>query len=132
MLKIGGQKVPSSLVLLVAADSALTAIGLLLATIIRFGPGGFGPVLSHFLSSWSVLRYFLVIFVCEISLYFNDLYDFQVIAIRSELLVRLLQAFGVTCLALAVCYYAAPELSLGRGIAALSAPMIVTLTLGWR
>jgi sugar transferase (PEP-CTERM system associated) len=51
---------------------------------------------------------------------------------RSEILVRLLQAFGVACLALAVCYYVAPDLGFGRGIAALAAPMIVALTLGWR
>jgi sugar transferase (PEP-CTERM system associated) len=132
MLKIGGQKVPTSIILLVAADGVLTAVGLLVATIIRFSPNGYSEVVAHLLATSTFPKFLLVIFVCEISLYFNNLYDFRIIAIRSELLVRLLQAFGVTCLALAVCYYLEPDLSLGRGIAALSAPLILTLTLWWR
>jgi sugar transferase (PEP-CTERM system associated) len=74
----------------------------------------------------------VAILVCEVSLYFNDLYDFRLMATRSEILVRLLQAFGVACLALAVCYYLDPDLGFGRGIAALAAPLIVALTFGWR
>jgi sugar transferase (PEP-CTERM system associated) len=74
----------------------------------------------------------IAILVCEISLYFNDLYDFRLMTTRSEILVRLLQAFGVACLALAVFYFVDPDLGFGRGIAALAAPLIVALTLGWR
>ena len=132
MLRIGGQKVPTSIALLVAVDSVLTAAGLFLAATARFSPEGYGAVISYLLSSRTLFRFLLVILICEVSLYFNDLYEFRLIAIRSELLVRLLQAFGVTSLALAVCYYVAPDLELGRGVAALSAPLILTLTFGWR
>lgn len=132
MLKIGGQRVPTSLMLLVITDCVLIAIGLMVATVARFSVEAYGPV-TLYLATWrSVFRFALAILVCEISLYFNDLYDFRLIATRSELLVRLLQAFGVACLALALCYYIAPELGFGRGIAALAAPLIVALTLGWR
>jgi len=132
MLKIGGQKVPSALVVLVAMDSTLVALGLLLATVARFSVESFGLVTAY-LGNWQTLfRFFLAILVCEVSLYFNDLYDFRLIANRRELLVRLLQAYGVACLALAVCYYIAPDLGFGRGIAALASPLIVGLTLGWR
>ena len=132
MLKIGGQKVPSALVVLVAMDSTLVALGLLLATVARFSVESFGLVTAY-LGNWQTLfQFFLAILVCEVSLYFNDLYDFRLIANRRELLVRLLQAYGVACLALAVCYYIAPDLGFGRGIAALASPLIVGLTLGWR
>ena len=57
MLKIGGQKVPTSITLLVAADSVLTAIGLLLASIARFWPNGYGPVTAQLLSSRTLLRF---------------------------------------------------------------------------
>jgi sugar transferase (PEP-CTERM system associated) len=73
-----------------------------------------------------------VILICEVALYFNDLYDFRLMSTRSEILVRLLQAFGVACLALAVAYYIAPDLGFGRGIAALATPLILAMTLGWR
>lgn len=132
MLRIGGQRVPNSLLLLLAIDCVLIALGLLLATAARLGYAGVGSVL-YYLGSWQTLfRFLMAILVCEISLYFNDLYDFRLMRTRSEILVRLLQAFGVACLALAVCYYVNPDLGFGRGIAALAAPMIVALTLGWR
>ena len=39
MLKIGGQKVPTALVLLVATDCVLITLGLFLATVVRFSFG---------------------------------------------------------------------------------------------
>ncbi len=132
MLNIGGQKVPTPLLLLVAADCVLIAMGLLLATVARFSVGDYGPVVVYLAARRTLFRFLLVLVVCEICLYFHDLYDFRVVSTRSELLVRLLQAFGAACLALAVCYYIEPDVSFGRGIAALAAPLILALTLGWR
>ncbi len=132
MLKIGGQKVPTPLLLLVAIDCFVIAVGLLLATVLRFSIGQYGSVLIYLLTWRALFRFLLVIVICEISLYFNDLYDFRSMTTRSEILVRLLQAFGVACLALAVSYFIEPDLGFGRGIAALAAPLIVALTLGWR
>jgi sugar transferase (PEP-CTERM system associated) len=132
MFRIGGQKVPTPLLLLVATDCVLVAVGLLLATVARFSISSYGPVLEYLATSKTLLRFAVAILVCEVSLYFNDLYDFRLMATRSEILVRLLQAFGVACLALAVCYYLDPDLGFGRGIAALAAPLIVALTFGWR
>src|SRR5207237_349398 len=77
-------------------------------------------------------RFIVATVVCELVLYFNDLYDFRMISSRTELLVRLFQAFGVACLALAICYYISPSIGFGRGIAGLAAPLILALTLGWR
>ena len=132
MLKIGGQKVPTSLLLLVAADSVLIALGLLVATFSRFSFVNYRSAIYYLLSEPTALRFLLVIVICEISLYFNDLYDFRLTTSQSEILVRLFQAFGISCLALAVCYFIAPDVEFGRGIAVLAAPVIVGLTLGWR
>jgi sugar transferase (PEP-CTERM system associated) len=44
----------------------------------------------------------------------------------------LLQALGIACIALSLIYYIAPDLSLGRGIAALAVPTIVSLVFAWR
>jgi sugar transferase (PEP-CTERM system associated) len=132
MLRIGGQKVPTPLLVLLSIDSLLITLGLFFATALRFYTGHFAAVLKY-LGSWQTLfRFVLVVLLCEVSLYFHDLYDFRVMTTRREILVRLLQAFGVACLALSICYYIVPDLSFGRGIAALAAPLIVALTLGWR
>lgn len=130
-MKIGGQKIPTALVLLVAADCFLIVIGFLLATIIRFGAER--GALFYYLSSRETLyRFVIATVICEISLYFHDLYDFRLIASTTALFVHLLQAFGFACLALAICYYIAPDIGFGRGIAIFSAPIVVSLTLGWR
>ncbi len=132
MLRIGGQKVPTPLLLLVATDCVLIATGLLIAAIARFAVEDYGAVLSY-LASWQTLfRLLFAILVCIVALYFYDLYDFRLMRRHSEILVRLFQAYGVACLALAVGYYIAPDLGFGRGIAALATPLILTLTLGWR
>jgi sugar transferase (PEP-CTERM system associated) len=132
MLKIGGQKVPTSLLFLLGIDAIVIVFGLVIATIARFSVNHYGSVLAY-LGAWqSFYRFAVVIAVCVVALYFNDLYDFRVVATRSEIVVRLFQAYGVACLALAVCYYIEPDFGFGRGIAALAAPLIVGLTLGWR
>jgi len=74
----------------------------------------------------------VVTFVCWMSLYFNDLYDFSVVRRRADLLAHTMQALGTACLALAVIYFIAPGASLGRGIALTAAPLMFVLLLSWR
>jgi len=132
MLKIGGQRLPTQLLLLLSVDSIVIALGLAVATFIRFSSHGYGPALLY-VGAWpTVARFLLVILVCEVALYFHDLYDFRLISSASEVVIRLLQAFGVACVVLAVCYFVSPDVGLGRGSAAMAAPVIVGLTLGWR
>src|SRR5260370_36939069 len=95
MLKIGGQRVPTSLLLLVATDCVLIAIGLVLATVARFSVRDYGPAFSYLATWQTFFRFLLVILICEVALYFNDLYDFRLISTRSENLLRLLHASGL-------------------------------------
>src|SRR5262249_10883047 len=80
----------------------------------------------------TVARFMVVVLICVLALYYNDLYDLQVTNSLARLLTGLLQALGAASIALALLYYLAPGLSLGRGIAALALPTIVTLIFGWR
>jgi len=132
MLRIGGQRVPTALLLLLAVDSTLIGAGLIIATVVRFWTHGYGSPIPYFSSWQTFFRFLLIIVLCEISIYFHDLYDFRLINSFSEVLIRLIQAFGVACVALAVCYFIAPDIGLGRGSAAVAAPLILSLTLGWR
>ncbi len=132
MLNIGGQRLPTALLLLLAVDCILVGAGLVLATSVRFSINNYGSPIFYLASWQTFFRFFLVVVVCEVSLYFHDLYDFRLIGSLAEVSIRLLQAYGIACVALALCYFVAPEIGLGRGIAALAAPVIVGLTLGWR
>jgi sugar transferase (PEP-CTERM system associated) len=116
--------------LLVGSDICLVALGLLVGTFLRFAPGG--SAWENLASADTLSRFAQVIIACELALYFNGLYDLEVVRDHSTLLVRLVQALGFAGLALAISYYFNPRLSLGRGIMALSAPLILTLLAGLR
>jgi lipopolysaccharide/colanic/teichoic acid biosynthesis glycosyltransferase len=129
-MKIGGQRIPGKTLVLIASETALIGFGLLLATMLRFRDGDL--FLQELQGSAVLLRYGLVILICELSLYYYDLYDLQIVSRRSVLFVRLVQALGTACLLLAFLYYWDPDLSLGRGVAAVAAPIIILAVSGWR
>jgi hypothetical protein len=115
------------LLALMGIDCILVLYALQLAINARLGFGSLG---SYIALPQAFARIALVILVCELSLYSNDLYDFR--SRRGEILVRLLRGFGVACLVLAGIYYLVPNLSLGRGIATVALLLALVLTLGWR
>ena len=69
---------------------------------------------------------------CLSAFYLYDLYDFVVMHDRRELVLRLLQALGLAWIALAVVFYAVPQLMLGRGILLISLPLALLLMVAWR
>ncbi len=127
MLKIGGQRIPTKTLVLLASESLLIILGLALATALRFMSSRW-----DYAGENTVARFLVVVLMCEFALYYNDLYDIEVMKSRARLLIGLLQALGVACIGLALLYYLAPGVSLGRGIAALAVPTIMTLIFGWR
>jgi sugar transferase (PEP-CTERM system associated) len=130
MLRIGGQKVPGRTILLIASDVFFIVLGLLLVTTARFHDR---TAIQHYLQGRLLMfRFAMVVAVCIVVLYYNDLYNPRVLNRRLEALVRLVRALGITFLALALLYYVDPDLSLGRGIAILAAPTILALAVAWR
>jgi len=69
---------------------------------------------------------------CLAAFYLFDLYDFIVMHDRRELVLRLVQALGLAWIALALAFYAFPQLMLGRGISLLALPLALALMVGWR
>jgi sugar transferase (PEP-CTERM system associated) len=127
MLKIGGQKIPTKTLVLIGSEALLIVLGLAFATALRFMGAHWEYAGGHALG-----RFLVVVLLCEFALYYNDLYDMQVMKSRASLLIGLLQALGVASLGLAIIYYVAPGVSLGRGIAALAVPTIMSLIFAWR
>jgi sugar transferase (PEP-CTERM system associated) len=130
MFRIGGQKVPTRTILLIGSDAFFIVLGLLFVTAVRFHARS--TIRNYLQGHLTVWRFALVVLVCIFALYYNDLYNERVLSHRQEALVRLVQALGITFLALAIIYYLDPDLSLGRGIAVLAAPTILALALAWR
>jgi len=69
---------------------------------------------------------------CLASFYLFDLYDFVVMHDRRELVLRLVQALGMAWVALALVFYAFPQLMLGRGISLIALALALGLMVGWR
>ena len=69
---------------------------------------------------------------CLTAFYLFDLYDFIVMHDRRELVLRLVQALGLAWVALALAFYAFPQLVLGRGISLIALPLALGLMVGWR
>jgi lipopolysaccharide/colanic/teichoic acid biosynthesis glycosyltransferase len=129
-MKIGGQRIPGKTLVLVLSEAALIGCGLLFATALRFL--SLDALRQQLREPGALVRYGLVIAACELAFYYCDLYDLSLVRRRTILFARLLQALGAACLILVVVYYVDPELSLGRGVALIAAPIIITFVFSWR
>ncbi len=69
---------------------------------------------------------------CLTAFYLFDLYDFIVMHDRHELVLRLVQALGLAWIALALAFYAYPDLKLGRSVSLIALPMALALMVIWR
>ena len=101
MLKISGIKISRATLLLLATDSLSVALGLTVAraaSLLMYGDAS--P--QQFYSAQTLLRLGLVVFIWDVALYYNELYDLRISKRRSVMFNQLLQALGVACLALAV------------------------------
>ena len=70
--------------------------------------------------------------VCQLSLYYADLYDLRGVGSIRDLTARLIEALGVTSLILAGIYFLAPDWIVGRGVFLISVVFMVTLVVAWR
>lgn len=130
MVRIGAQKIPPSTLLLVLLDVASVVIGLLTAIGLRLRDHT--AILQYLSGQHIIARFALVILVFGVVLYYSDLYERSNFTSGLEVFMGLLQALGSACLLLALFYYLDEDISLGRGIAAMSGPVIFILMLSSR
>ena len=119
----------SRLLWLLLADAAILYSGVILAMYLRLGMAGSENELDN-KNGW--LKIALATCVCLLILYFYDLYDYIVMTNRRELLLRLVQALGISWVLLALGFYLIPALLIGRGVSVFSVPIVLVLLLGWR
>ena len=80
-----------------------------------------------------LLKALLMAYVCQICLYYGDLYDDLRLGFdRTELMVRILHALGATALILSGLYYWFPSFILGRGVFAIASIFVAIAVLSWR
>lgn len=82
--------------------------------------------------SITVLKALLITFICQICLYYNDLYDLKVTDTMLELGIRLLQALGVATILLAIVYFIFPTAIIHEGIFIISIALVIIFIVSWR
>jgi sugar transferase (PEP-CTERM system associated) len=76
-----------------------------------------------------LLRAGVVASICQLCLFFADMYDLRLVADRRELFVRLLRSLAATTIILAVVYFWFPVLIVGRGVFLLTTAFIIAAIL---
>ncbi|MCI0418812.1 MAG: sugar transferase [Acidobacteria bacterium] len=128
MLKVFNQYLPSRTLFLLVSETVLILAGILLAAAIQSSHGQD----SKLLEEAEVLKALLIAFVCQLCLYYHDLYDLQIVKERGELFVRLLQAMGVWSILIAGIYVLFPSMFLGQGVSILAVFLLLVSLVAWR
>jgi sugar transferase (PEP-CTERM system associated) len=115
-------------ILLIAFEAALIVGAVLLAARLRLGFEQW----HEFVAEGLITKGLLIAFIAQAAFYYNELYDLRIVAEHRELVVRLLQALGITALILGVIYFWFPDLIIGRGVFLIAAPLIIGLVVLWR
>jgi sugar transferase (PEP-CTERM system associated) len=127
--KILRHRISWRLFLLIGCESALVIEAVVFAAWLQLGAAAWDPLATGNL--W--WKAGLMAGVCQLCLYYADLYDLRVVADRRELFVRALQSLGAASLILALLYFIFPDqLGLGRGVFMIAAAFVVVIIVGWR
>ena len=115
--------------LLLLVEAMLLFGGLIIAVYVRLGAIDAEDAL---IQRHGFYKAALASIFCLAAFYIFDLYDFVVMHDRAELVLRLLQALGLAWIALALLFYAVPQVMIGRGVSLISLPVALLLMVGWR
>src|SRR5205807_356252 len=116
-------------ILLLLVEAMLLFGGLIIAVYVRMGAVDAEDALINRNGFYKAA---LATVFCLTSFYLFDLYDFFVMRDRRELVLRLLQALGLAWVALALMFYAFPQVMIGRGVTLISLPLALSLMVAWR
>jgi len=112
----------------ILGEGVLIYCAVALASIfLLYGDIGIEDLLAMF---W--VKILIVAMVTQISLYFNDLYEFKTGDNIIEMSTRLVQSIGMTSIALAAIYFLWPDAMIGRWIFFISIILLVLFLVSWR
>src|ERR1043166_6659537 len=116
-------------ILLLLVEAMLLFGGLIIAVYVRLGAIDAEDAL---IQRHGFYKAALASVFCLAAFYIFDLYDFVVMHDRAELVLRLVQALGLAWIALALLFYAVPQVVIGRGVSLISLPVALLLMVTWR
>src|SRR5450755_546123 len=129
MIRVLNAYFPRRTFFLGISEAFLVALAFIAATIARLGATDAGLMLSYEQGFMKVVVVSGAFVTC---MYYFDLYDSSVLSNRREVITRLVQVLGTTCVGLAGLYYVYPSLELGRGIFLIGTSFVAVLLFLWR
>jgi sugar transferase (PEP-CTERM system associated) len=113
---------------LILSETALIMAAATVSTYLMLGASGSLAAIGHELP-----KVLLIGFVCQICLYYGDLYDDpQLLRDLRQMAVRMLKALGATSIILALLYARYPDLIVARGVFVVTAMIVSGSLIGWR
>lgn len=129
MIRVLNAYFPRRTFFLGISEAFLVALAFIAATIARLGATDAGLMLSY---EQGFLKVVVVSGAFVTCMYYFDLYDSSILSNRREVITRLVQVLGTTCVGLAGLYYLYPSLELGRGIFLIGTSFVAVLLFLWR
>jgi len=126
MLRFFKQYYPIRNIFFVVGEGLFIYISVLMALLLKNSPATWSLCVDQW---YNIL---LITVICQVSLYYNDLYDLNITNSFTELGIRLFQALGSAAIALAFIYFIFPQAIIGKGIFILSICFIILLIVSWR
>ena len=127
MLRIFKQYYPARNFFFAFGEGLFIFIAVLLASLIVLGMDSF--IIQ---SNEIYAKAFLITIVCQVCLYYNDLYNLKVSDSLAEMSIRLLQSLGVATIILALVYFIFPASLIAQGIYFVSIGIVLILLVLWR
>ncbi len=113
---------------LIVCETVLIVAAVCLGATIRLG----GDAWDLLFVNGDIKKALLIALVCQVSLYYADLYELRVVADRRELFIGVVQALSATSFLLAALYFWFPSLVIGRGVFVVSSSLVLLAVAGWR
>lgn len=128
MIRIFRQYISPRRILFVTGEGLLIFSAVSLASYFLLGRG------LDFFTTLQIIwpKLILVSFFTQVSLYFNDLYEFKSTDTALDIASRLIQSIGITSIVLALIYFIWPGMIIGRWIFFASLVILLFFLVSWR
>jgi sugar transferase (PEP-CTERM system associated) len=113
---------------LIACETVLIVAAVCAGAVLRLG----GDAWDLLFVRGDIGKALLIAAVCQLCLYYADLYELRVVSDRRELFIGVVQALSATSFLLAAIYFWFPRMVIGRGVFVASSSLVLIAVAGWR
>ena len=128
MIRILNAYFPARTLLLVFTETLVAFCALIGTTYVFYGQDS--SILLFYENG--LLRISIVCAICMVCIYYYDLYNSLVISSAREVVTKLVQVVGTTCIILAVLYYLYPAIQIRTGLFVPAVLFMGICLIGWR